>query len=324
MEIYSQVEAPTGLGRETVFRYSAFTGFLATFVTFMLFLACLGLALEGGIAGSSWEFPAGILYILAFILWMVSLLCLMTYRARMRSGNWLVKSCPDRLFVKFRSYLNDHYPDTDPTVLEIEYSEIEWIRRTRERLTTPSCNEEDANQIQFFTFLDLKLKNGDLSRLQEVLQQERNRKPPRSKTDELRHELFLARKRKAPDSEINRLKENIKREKAREPKKTLRSRIKHHHYPVRVVQPDIVRIQWNGIHPRIGPAMDFLSQYLPVKPELSLATDTTSSTENNRPDDVILDLAMRGKIFQAITLVRKTYGYSLTQSKQFVDDLLKS
>ena len=321
MQLYSQQSTPKNYAKERVFRYSSLNSFLATFVTFFLFLGCLGLALGGGYKDANWDLPSTLLYWMALVFWVFLLFCLANYRARTRPANWLVKAYPDRMLVKFRSYLNDHFPETDLSILEIPYSEIEWARKTCEKLITPSCETDERNRLQYLTFLDLKLKTEDLSQLQEALQIERNREPHLSEVGKWKRELFQARKRKAPDSEITQIKANIKREKERQPKRKCGDGIKHHDYPVRVADASILRIQWNGIRPKIAQALDFFSPHFPIEPKLSLTTDTTESDRSS--DDRILDLAHRGNIIEATTLVRQTHGYSQTRSREFVDELLK-
>ncbi len=324
MQIFSQHSAPKTYAGERIFRYSAFNSFIATFVAFSLFFGCLFLALEGGYRDATWNLPSAMLYLMAFIFFVFSLLALMNYRARSRPANWLVKAYPDRMLVKFRSYLNDHYPESDPAIVELAYTEIEWVRKTREKLTTPGCGADEGDRVQFFTFLDFKIKNADLSELEEAIRIERNRQPHMSEAGKWKRELFRARKRKAPDHEIAQIKANIKREKERQPKRRRGDGIKHHDYPVRVVDPGIVRVQWNGIRPKVPAALDFLSRHFPVEPELSLNTDTTQSNGDATAENHILDLASRGDIVEATRLVRQTYGYTLTRSREYVDELLKN
>ncbi len=218
--------------------------------------------------------------------------------------------------------MNDHYPDTDLAIVEIPYSEIAWARKTREKLTTPSCGTDERQRVQFYTFLDFKLKGVDAAPLSEALETERKRWPYQSEVGKWKRELFDARKRKAPEHEIARIRQSLERAKERQPKRKRGDGVKHHDYPVRVVDTDTVRIQWNGIRPKIKPALDFFSTHFSVEPELSLDTDATEA--NGKPaDDRILDLALRGDTITATALTKKTYGYSLKRSKEFVDELLQ-
>ncbi|MZH02740.1 MAG: hypothetical protein F3745_04900 [Nitrospinae bacterium] len=60
-----------------------------------------------------------------------------------------------------------------------------------------------------------------------------------------------------------------------------------------------------------------------VEPEIKIKSDYTSNKSDKSLDDQILDLAERGNEMEAITLVRMRYGFSLTESKKFVENLLK-
>src|SRR5262245_40456959 len=47
-------------------------------------------------------------------------------RARLRKTNWLVRSQPSGILIKFRSYLNFHFDDADAIVVYIDYGDIEF------------------------------------------------------------------------------------------------------------------------------------------------------------------------------------------------------
>ena len=49
-----------------------------------------------------------------------------------RSENWLVRYSPPKLLIKIRSYQNHRLSDDDLVVLEIDTSEVAWVRKLRE------------------------------------------------------------------------------------------------------------------------------------------------------------------------------------------------
>ena len=193
----------------------------------------------------------------------------------------LVRSSIDRLVIKFRSHLNDHFPDDDAVTVVVPFTEISWIRRAREKLSNPSSSG-DGDRVESWSYLDVKLSGGDLDALGDSLRTERAREAP----------------------------------------KVGFSRTKHHHYPVRLVEDDILRIQWGGVSPRIKKALKILGKRLPVEPDWKIRNAAWEELEGKELEDRILDLLERGDEIGALALVKTKYGYSTTEAKNFVDEML--
>jgi hypothetical protein len=87
----------------------------------------------------------------------------------MRGSNWLVIWGQDRLLIKFRSYLNTHFPPDDPQVALLRASEITAARQSTLTLRTPSDEESWSQQTS--VFLEISV-NCDLSALREALKHE--------------------------------------------------------------------------------------------------------------------------------------------------------
>ena len=324
MKNYSIQDIPVPHGREAVYKNSAFNSLLFTFVTFFLALGCFLGAHAGGYRDHDVNLPSGVLNWIGLVIGIMAMIGAFHYNARLRSSNWLVRLRPDQMLVKFRSYLNDHFPENDPVVVAMSLSEIQWVRKTREKLISANCSEHNSKQISWHTYLDIKLKSSeDGESLKKVLTTERNRSAPRSPVDELKHKLFRARKDKAPDHEINHLKQALKNERSRQKKKMRGSGTKHHHYPVRMVDDNVLRVEWGGVKPGIKSVLVMLDGKLNIEPELKITTDDWMDVQKEELGDKILDLAERGKIMEAVSLVRQKYGYSLTRSKEFVEELLQ-
>src|SRR5262245_44261192 len=102
-------EVPTG-ERDRVFRHSSARA---------LFAALAALCAAGGFFLFGWQRGSVLAYYLAGL----TLLGLLVMRhfvlARFQPSNWLVRLCDAGLFVHFRSYLNYHLPQADPTVVFI-------------------------------------------------------------------------------------------------------------------------------------------------------------------------------------------------------------
>jgi len=102
--------------------------------------------------GLAWPFTAiASLFFLPF-----GYLAAVTYH----SGNWIVRYRYPKLLIKFRSFMNCHLAKDDPAIIELDISDIVWIRKVR---STPST------QVSPLIFLDIKLRPQDLSGLKEQL-----------------------------------------------------------------------------------------------------------------------------------------------------------
>jgi hypothetical protein len=321
MELYSVRNLPAKHGKEIVFKSSVLNSFLFTFIIFFLTLFCFWMAREGGYFDHGWSLPPVLLYWVGGVFGIITLISRFHYNARLRPSNWLVRLRPDQILFKFRSYLNDHFPEEDPVVAAISLSEIEWVRKTRERVTSPTCSNDDRVRTSWHTYLDMKLKSPVDEGVKKVLTTERNRPAPQSREDELKHQLFQARKRKAPEAEISLIKESLKTERARKKPKMRGSGTKHHHYPVRIVDSEILRVEWGGIKPGIKDILSMLHGKVAIEPEIYIKTDYTDDAGGKDLDSRILDLIERGQKMEAVSMVRQKYGLSLTRSKVFVEEL---
>jgi len=89
-----------------------------------------------------------------------------------RSENWLMRYGPPKLLIKIRSCDNHSFDDGDPVVMELDTSEVEWIRKVRETVVT---KDSDGRQSETSTYLDLKLRDANLAELELKLKDERQR-----------------------------------------------------------------------------------------------------------------------------------------------------
>jgi hypothetical protein len=204
--------------------------------------------------------------------------------------NWILSIGPDRILVKFRSYLNPHFPQTDPQVVQLHPSEIYSACITKQRITAPGSR--GGNTTSFHTFLDLNTTARDLSPLKEQLVYERNLKMPVTGT-------------------------------------FVKSSGKSQHYPVSVVDNRTVRIEWRSpqdiVTPAAKKALDTLNgQGIHIEALHKEVIDLTRDrTDHSRMEDNILLLAERGNRVAAVKLARRTYGFDITEAKEFVEGLLK-
>ena len=140
----------------------------------------------------------------------------------------------------------------------------------------------DGDRIESLSFVDVKLNAEDVKTLGDVLRAERVREAPRVGF----------------------------------------SRTKHHHYPVRLVDDDILRIQWGGVRTRIKKALKMLGKRLSGEPDSKIRNAAWEELEGKELEDRILDLLERGDAIGATAFVKTKYGYSTTEAKNFTDEMM--
>ncbi len=304
----------------TVFRTSPLRDIIASAVFFLLLLACTGfyvwLLLYESI--SAW----GHLVYLWFAFWfgLLFLMAWSRYRACGLPSNWLVRMGREHILVKFRSFHNHLYPDSDRVVIELPWREIDWVRKVRE---TSHKDHADGTVTEFFTYIDIRLEvsQQELDLLAEGLDEERLRQPPRSTLSELRHELFHARKQKKPAHELQAIKDRIQHEKVSRHFKQ-KSGVKYHDVPVRLVHENILRLRWNAISPDIKPALKLFCHHTKFEHEIQVVTDSSKKElSDQEAEDMIIERISRGESIDAIELVRKHFGYNLEEARKFVKEL---
>lgn len=193
--------------------------------------------------------------------------------------NWLLRYGQRGLSVKFRTFLNAHFPQSDPVIVSFDYKEIAWVRRTRERRID---RDSESTTYSRFTYLDLGLKNVALAELERMLADERRRKAPGR---------FV--------------------------------RTRHNHAPVRLIEDNVLRLDWSSIKPSIHKTLEVLTRFAPRKPDHEFTNDMTIDPVSRAEAEArILELAQSGDKFTAVKLARKHYGYSLTEARNFVDGLV--
>lgn len=153
----------------------------------------------------------------------------------------------------------------------------------REVRETLTSPSMDEDRTSTSTFLDLKLSTKmDLTRIKEALRTERMRQAPR--------------------------------------KGISRSRVLH--YPVQYVEPDILRLEWNGIRPNIKQSLQILKMQFSVHTAEDYQAKDWNQLEGQEVEDRILDLAQRGRTLDATNLATLKLNLSSTEAVHFVDELM--
>ena len=262
--------------RDVVFAYSRVS---ATSGALLLFLVSAGLIVFARIKGA---WPA---YVVAAFM----ILCVLIYQkviiARFHPANWLVRMTDNGLYVKFRSYLNDHFDAQDFVVLFLLFSELRSARMVKERQEVPDQNPRSRTTTTTKRILELELA-GNTVELAVALGAERER-------------VF-----------------------GKMPRTNGRMSTRYQHFPVRLASPTLLRIEW-GVVPKLQTLLDALTRHTLVSASAEEKKDYTQLENLDRKEQEarLLELAESGDMIGAIAMARKLYSYDLTTAKQFVESL---
>ncbi len=229
--------------------------------------------------------PSGIICLIG------SMICFRCFKKALARTNWLFAVGPDRVLIKFRSFLNADLPEDDPQVISLSLPEIESAQITTLRLRYPGS--ENKTTTEFQKYLDLFVKPDNLQQLKERLKYERAAK--------VTIQTRIGKKSS-----------------------------KSHHYPVSVVDNKVIRILWKSpsshVKPGIEKVVNLLDrQRVTINPTQSRAKNYTQSAveKGAGADEKILELAKQGKDIAARRLTQQVYGYDMKQARKFIEDLLQ-
>lgn len=110
------------------------------------------------------------------IFWMGLFLCmfLSALKKSFKSSNWLMAYNGERILVKFRSYLNNHFSDDDIQIFSIPCCEIQSVRKVKEVLKSRAMKGTDCYET--FTYLEINAPQLSLTKLKRLLQDEKSKK----------------------------------------------------------------------------------------------------------------------------------------------------
>lgn len=223
---------------------------------------------------------------------LLSAICFGAFAKTLAPNNWLVVICPDRMLIKFRSYLNSHFPEDDPEVISLSFSDLEAAQITKQKIVCEG-SRGDGPITEYHTYLDLFVRYLDLQPVKEKLKYERNVKVTKDRI-------------------------------------ICKTSTKAVHYPVSVVEDRIIRIQWrcpsSHVAPGIRRVIDALArQRVNIRPRDKQVKDYTKAGEAAGKDSEarILELAEKGKIIAATRLAGRVFNCNTTEARQFVESLLQ-
>lgn len=196
------------------------------------------------------------------------------------SQNWLLVTDGYRLLIRLRSYLNPQFPSDQACILELRAEDVTGFRATESRRTGHDAAGESANETTMF--LDIVLD-------------------PATDLSSLSHQLSAERR--------------------------LRSRgTAWRHYPVTIVNDNTLRLEWRGKHARMLPPVDeairtlatFAGSLPPQRERVDLGT-TAGAPVNEQPERAVRALAEQGRINEATLLAVRSFGFSVTDARQYVE-----
>lgn len=223
-------------------------------------------------------------YILLAILVLFGLAFRNMLTARFKPEHWLLRLTYDGMYIKFRSYLNAHFPDDEPTVVFIPHSEVRSARYRVEKQEVPDHDESNRPTTATKTtkLVELELA-GDSKLLGEALRRER---------------------RYAVDGKIAAMSHRF------------------HHLPVRLPSADKLQIEW-AVVPKAQTLLDALARHTLVRPAETSSKDFVNfeTLSQAAQESRLLELAESGDKIGAIAMARRLYGYDLSQAKEFIEGL---
>lgn len=256
------------------FRYSRVTAAMVAALT----LAGAGALLAvGRIYGNPFAYYISVL--LFVFLWIYQTLVL----ARFRETNWLVRIVDNGLYIKFRSYLNHHFPADDRTVVYVPFSAMRTTRHVRETQEVPDPDGRGTVKRRR-TIVEIELKEVALQ-VEQALAAERRAEPP---------------KQQRWYGSTNG---------------------KYRHHPVRLATPLTLAIEW-GVRPGVAHFLSAMAVHTPVESaEVNRDYTVLGSLEKHEQESRLLELAENGQLLDAVRLARLIYGYDLSEAKRFVEGL---
>jgi len=240
------------------------------------------LAVVFGLLGFGWMKSVWPAYLGAVVVFLCLLIFHQLILARFRPSNWLLRLNDDRMLIKFRSYLNDRFPQYDLTVVFLPLSEIRSAKLVREKRELKDNRGHAGTTTKRRKYVELEV-SGDCRQLAEALAKERERVFKGKDIASARYEDFPVRFT-APD--------RIQIDWTVVPRaQTLLDALTRH----------------TLVRPAEAASKDFANlENLPRKQQ----------------EARLLELAESGDKIAAIAMARQLYSYDLTTAKRFVEELL--
>ena len=115
------------------------------------------------------------------------------------------------------------------------------------------------------------------------------------------------------------LRKAIAKETARKRQGKERSKMRFHHAPVQVPEPGVVRVEWRG-----SKMLKALQSQVTVRPQRRTGVGHDDTDTPIDFDAQIISMIEQGEHMPAVRTARHHYGMSLSEARDFVDDLAQS
>ncbi|MSP81408.1 MAG: hypothetical protein EXQ94_00370 [Alphaproteobacteria bacterium] len=255
---------------------------IVTLGTYSVGVGLVGAGVAAGLEGV-WAFTA-VTWLSGGCVLLIGRVFHATYRATRLPSNWLLRTAPEGIYVKVRSFLNHRLPAENACVALIPKGAVTWVRSHRARRWRTAEAASETEQI-VRNLLEINLAGVDLGPLRAMLEAERNRWVPGRRS----------------------------------------GRSRFGHAPVRVVETDIVQIEWRGTSSRTMPklkvALERLGASYRVAPAIESEIGRPSRGLGPEHEAQLTEHVERGEQIAAMTLARKLYGLDATEAKQKIDEL---
>ena len=314
MNLYSKENLPPP-SDDLLFRISPW-GPLFGFLIFLSGLvAGLALFIHSVLSSIAWGILLSALYTL--IMWGICRVLLRALKATFSPANWLARIGHGGILLKYRSYLHDDSPEEDPIALYLSWPEITEAQLQREIHTTTDMDGKRQIRRWFLT-IRLNQRYVDMGKIKSLLAFESQRKPAHFRVNDLKHELFIARKNKAPRSEVENIKNEIASEKKRHPGR--HGKVRFHDRPVIFVNPDQLKVEWTHVTPGRQKLRQLLVQHTSVAGDQHLQFDIERPMTKTEFNSLLAVLLSRDEIVEATKLVKRQLGVGTTEAKAFIEN----
>jgi hypothetical protein len=178
LRLLKPVEVDLAAGR--LFRVSTGAVAIIAVCTGALLLACILIGARNGILlGSVGVAPALLAWWIVFWLGLFFFLYANDWRKALAPGAWLAVAAENGVYLKYRSFRNVGWSSDDEQVAFIPYTAIAAARIDKRTWLTPAT-QTGRTRSESVTYVELTLRDADLSELEQRLANERTGKPGRS------------------------------------------------------------------------------------------------------------------------------------------------
>lgn len=139
-------------------------------------MAPIVVALRAGVWNSPWLFF--VICLFAFSVMLMARYAFKTFFASQRPENWRLRWSSDGLYLRYRSYLNGRFPADTSSVLYLARCEVSWLEAHEDILETPD-EVGSWSLTRKHRWLEIALRNVDLTPIREALTEEAKRRDPR-------------------------------------------------------------------------------------------------------------------------------------------------